>query len=60
MYWHGRLVIPALQRFCASQQVALEDIFPLVLLQTKVVGIFQEAKTKHVKLSKLISRIIPL
>jgi hypothetical protein len=22
MYWHGRLVIPALQRFCASQQVA--------------------------------------
>ena len=35
-------------------------IFPLVLLQTKVVCIFQEAKTKHVKLSKLISRIIPL
>ena len=31
MYWHGRLVIPALQRFCASQQVAHDEIDPEVL-----------------------------
>ena len=30
MYWHGRLVIPALQRFCASQQVAREATFPSI------------------------------
>jgi hypothetical protein len=37
MYWDGRLVIPALQRFYSSQQVAPPERFPLVLLQAKAV-----------------------
>ena len=38
MYWDGKLVIPAFQRFCSSQQVARNEKFPLVLLQVKAVG----------------------
>ena len=41
IYWHRRLVIPTFQRFCSSQQVARHKLFPLVLLQAKVVGGFQ-------------------
>ena len=39
MYWHRRLVIPALQRFCTSQQVARLLRFPLILLQAKAGGV---------------------
>jgi hypothetical protein len=45
MYWHGRLVIPTFQRFCSSQQVAREALFPLVLLQAKVVGLIKRNRT---------------
>ena len=38
MYWHGRLVIPTFQRFCSSQQVAQEFIFPLISDITRAFG----------------------
>ena len=47
MYWDGRLVIPALQRFYSSQQVAQEKLFPLILLQAKAGGIERRETIKN-------------
>mgnify|MGYP001026317518 CR=1 FL=1 len=50
MYWNGGLVIPAFQRFCSSQQVAHGIVFPLVLLQAKVVGTWNSVQEMVEKL----------